>query len=92
LPAKGVVAEIRDAVKKRDAFTRVKLERDRERDKRVRGGRKAAERRERDRAARERGNQLNVAGLDIHGHDCGLRGVRPCRRRIDLPVCLRDVL
>ncbi len=53
LPAKGVVAEIRDVVNKRDSFTRMKQERDRERDERVRANREAAERRERERAARE---------------------------------------
>ncbi|MGH3005666.1 MAG: restriction endonuclease [Gaiellaceae bacterium] len=53
LPAKGVVAEIRDVVNKRDSFTRMKQERDRERDERVRASREAAERRERERAARE---------------------------------------
>jgi restriction system protein len=53
LPAKGVVAEIRDVVNKRDSFTRMKQERDREHDERVRANREAAERRERERAARE---------------------------------------
>jgi restriction system protein len=53
LPAKGVIAEIRDVVNKRDSFTRMKHERDREHDQRVRMSRKAAERREVERAARE---------------------------------------
>jgi len=53
LPAKGIVAEIRDVVNKRDSFTRMKQERDRERDERVRASREAAERRERERAGRE---------------------------------------
>jgi len=53
LPAKGVVAEIRDVVNKRDSFTRMKQERDRERDERVRAIREATERRERQQAARE---------------------------------------
>jgi restriction system protein len=53
LAAKGVVAEIRDVVNKRDSFTRMKQERDRERDERVRANREAADRRERERADRE---------------------------------------
>jgi restriction system protein len=53
LPAKGVVAEIRDVVNKRDSFTRMKQERDREHEERVRANREASERRERERAARE---------------------------------------
>jgi hypothetical protein len=53
LPAKGVVAEIRDVVNRRDSFTRMKQERDRERAERVRASREAAERRDRQRAARE---------------------------------------
>lgn len=52
LPAKGVVAEIRDVVNKRDSFTRMKQERDRERDERVRASREAVKRRDRERAAR----------------------------------------
>jgi hypothetical protein len=54
LPAKGVVAEIRDVVNKRDSFTRMKQERDREHEARVRAGREAVARRESEQAARER--------------------------------------
>jgi len=53
LPAKGVVAEIRDVVNKRDSFTRMRQERDREHNERLRVNREATERRERERAARE---------------------------------------
>jgi hypothetical protein len=44
LPAKGVVAEIRDVVNKRDSFTQMKQERNREREERVRAIRDASER------------------------------------------------
>lgn len=52
LAAKGVVAEIRDVVNKRDAFTRMKTERDKERNEHVRVKRREQEQRERERAAR----------------------------------------
>lgn len=53
LPAKGVVAEIRDVVNKRDSFTRMKQERDREHDARVRANREATQRKEGEHVARE---------------------------------------
>lgn len=53
LPAKGVVAEIRAIVNRRDSFTRMKQERDRERNAHIQVKRAAAARRERDRAVRE---------------------------------------
>jgi hypothetical protein len=52
LPAKGVVAEIRDVVNKHDSFTRMKQEYEREHAERRRANREAIERRERERAAR----------------------------------------
>lgn len=52
LPAKGVVAEIRDVVNKRDSFTRMKVERDREREEHLRVKRQDLKRRERERAKR----------------------------------------
>jgi hypothetical protein len=50
--AMGLVAEIRTVVDKRDSFTRMKKERDRERDERLEGAR--AEREKRERALKER--------------------------------------
>lgn len=52
LAAKGVVAEIREVVNKRDAFTRMKTERDREHEEHMRMKREEQEQRERERAAR----------------------------------------
>lgn len=53
LPAKGIVAEIRAVINQRDSFTRMRQERNRERDAHVEAMRDAAASRERDRAARE---------------------------------------
>lgn len=55
LAAKGVVAEIRDVINKRDAFTRMKSERDNEREKHL-----AAIREEQQRQKREREGRAKV--------------------------------
>jgi restriction endonuclease Mrr len=52
LPAKGVVAEIRDVVNRRDSFTRMKHERERERAERLREQHEAGARKAQERAAR----------------------------------------
>lgn len=53
LAAKGVVAEIRDVVNKRDSFTRMKTERNKEREEHMRVRQQEQELRDRERAARE---------------------------------------